>query len=197
MTLVAGPALATPPIVDWEGTRYRVDLTKAEIFSIESLLGESPARYLCPARTLKELADGASKPTLAKDRLREYAASFDRASRAAGLDVAEEWADADVPGRYRDAATTIERVAHDGDVQAARAAPAPLRLLADDLAVRGLIALTYAVAMGQRDRAPISAGEAARRHDFGVRTVVGRRLAPWLTPVAGTWGAPRAERRAR
>jgi len=186
LTLVAGPALATPPIVDWEGTRYRVDLTKAEIFRIESLLGESPAPYLSSARTLKELADALASPTIAKDRLREYAAAFDRASRAAGLDIAEEWDEAEVRGRYRDTAATIERVAHDSDLQAASRLAPPLRLLADDLAARGLITLTYAVGMGQHDRAAISAGEAARRHDFGVRTVVGRRLAPWLPPVAGT-----------
>ena len=81
--------------------------------------------------------------------------------------------------------TTLERAARGGDVQAAARVSPALRLLADDLAVRGLTALTYAVAMGQRDRTPISADEAARRHDFGVRTVIGRRLAPWLSPVAG------------
>ena len=86
-----------------------------------------------------------ASPTLAKDWLREYAAAFYRASRAAGSDIAEEWDEAEVRGRYRDTAATIERVAHDGDLQAASRLASPLRLLADDSAGRGLIALTHAV----------------------------------------------------
>src|SRR5687767_4123070 len=43
----------------------------------------------------------------------------------------------------------------------------------------------YAAALGQPDRAPISADDAAGRHDFGLRTTGARRAAPWMLPTTG------------
>jgi hypothetical protein len=87
--------------------------------------------------------------------------------------------------RCRAVAEDVARVARDGDLAGAtRVAPA-LRLLADDLLARGLKEFVYAAAMGQADRAPISADTAASRHDFGLQSSITRHTGPWRLPVAG------------
>jgi hypothetical protein len=45
--------------------------------------------------------------------------------------------------------------------------------------------VAYAAALGQREGVSISAADAARRHDFGLRSGLGR-TAPWRLPLPGT-----------
>ena len=88
------------------------------------------------------------------------------------------------PKRYKEAASALQRAANSGDRAAvSRVAPA-IRLLADDLLARGLKEFVYAVALGQPDRATISAGDAAERHDFSMR-LANRRFAPWNSRQSG------------
>jgi hypothetical protein len=61
-----------------------------------------------------------------------------------------------------------------------------LRVLADDLLARGLTTLAYAVALGHADSALIHAGDAAARHDFGLRRTGARRRTPWDPALMGT-----------
>jgi hypothetical protein len=59
-------------------------------------------------------------------------------------------------------------------------------VLADDLLARGLIELNYAAALGQPDRAWVTAGDVARRHLFDLRSFSGRG-AVWEVPfIKGT-----------
>ena len=81
--------------------------------------------------------------------------------------------------------TALKRAAGDGDVRAAARLAPSLRLVADDLLARGLMELAYAAALGDRDGVSISASEAATRHDFGLRSTLGR-PAVWRFPIAGT-----------
>ena len=184
LNLIAGPVPPKPFIVEWEGTRYQIDFTKAETTRLEQLLGDAPPPYLSSARALVGVADTVEADGLTAERLRAQASVFDRAAHSVSLDVAETWNETDAHARYRDTNGRLSRAAEGGDLRAAARVAPELRLLADDLVARGLMELTYATAMGQRERTAISADDAARRHDFGWR-LMGRHTGPWLFPVAG------------
>jgi hypothetical protein len=84
---------------------------------------------------------------------------------------------------FDDVASTLKRVARDGDPRGAQAVAAALRVLADDLLARGLLELAYAAAFGQPDRGSISLADVAVRHDFGLRPGGIGRINPWRRPV--------------
>ena len=192
--MLTGPAAVEPRFVDWEGTRYRLDLAWAEATRLGRLLGEHPRPYLSSARALVAIADALGEAGLTREGLRRGADAFDRVAHAVawrGADASSSglgWERTGVPGRYREVAATLGRAARDADVSAvSRLAPA-LRLLADDLLARGLLDLVYAVALGQADRASISADDVASRHDFGLRPIDIGTGGPWQLPIpsAGT-----------
>ena len=82
----------------------------------------------------------------------------------------------------------MQREARSGDVRTASRLVPALREAADDFLARGLMELAYAAALGQPDRTPIDASDAAGRHDFGLKPTNGRRTTPWRFPVAGAEG---------
>jgi hypothetical protein len=186
--MLSGPASAAPRFVDWEGTRYRLDLTWAETRRLARRLGEHPRPYLSSAQALVVMADALAEAGLTREKLRREAGVLEQVAQALGWDGPGP--STDVPDRYREVATALGRAAGDADVhRASRLAPA-LRLLADELLARGLLELTYASALGQPDRASISAGDAARRHDFGFRSETFGPGGAWQLPAAGNDGAP-------
>ena len=169
LRLVAGEGSDDPPVVDWEGTRYRVDFAWAEARRVARLLGEHPLPYLATAKALVEIAESVSLPDLARETLRQQAAAVEAMLQAA------PWG-----GEVRDALERAARMTHPR--QAFRLADT-LRLLADDLLARGLSELAYAVALGDPDRAAAPAGEVAGRHDFGPSRA---RATAWQAPTART-----------
>jgi hypothetical protein len=174
LRLIAGAApSADARFVEWEGTRYRVDLASAEAVRMSRLIGENPRPYLSSARTIAGMADASAEAPATPESLRRDADTIERVAQAVAWD------------RCRDVSAELQRAARDGDVAAAPRLAAALRLLADDLAARGLKELTYAAAMGQPERAPISADTAATRHDFSLQSLGLHRTGPWRLPVAG------------
>jgi hypothetical protein len=168
--LLAGPLSAEPALIDWEGTRYRVDPSWAEGTRIGKLLGDRARPYLSSAAALVDAADAltASRSTVKEE--------IEKAGRA--LQVVE-WPDPDK------VLAPLRRAAEDSRaVKQAGAAVAPLHVLGDDLLARGLIELVYAVSFGQADRTLIESSDAAARHDFGLRLF--GRLGAWRFPVAGS-----------
>jgi len=168
----AGPS-ADARLVEWEGTRYRVDIASAEAVRMSRLIGENPRPYLSSARTIAGIADTIAEARVTRESLRRDAETMERVAQTVAWD------------RCRDVAGDLQRAARDGDVGAAPHLVSALRLLADDLLARGLKELTYAAAMGQPERAPISADAAASRHDFGLQSLATRHTGPWRLPVAG------------
>ncbi len=182
LRLLSGPPASEPRIVEWEGTRYRLDFATAEATRLIRMLGEPPRPYLSSARKVLEIADAWNASPMKIDALKRTAADLARVEQ----DVAwEEWEASSARDRCRDTARNLQRAAHDGDAALAQTVSPSLRLLADDLFARGLMELTYASALGQPDRASISAIEAASRHDFGLRLPTGRRASPWRLPSPG------------
>jgi hypothetical protein len=184
LRLLAGPAASEPRFVEWEGTRYRVDLARAEAMRLTRALGDAPRPYLSSADAVVLIADAVSEAGLTREGLTQQAQAL---ARAAPVNAAEgaEGSTGAPPDRYREVTVALQRAAGAGDVRAAaRLAPA-LRLVADDLLARGLMELAYAAALGQRDGVSISAADAASRHEFGVHSGAGR-TGPWRLPLPGT-----------
>jgi hypothetical protein len=182
--VLAGPSSPEPTSVSWEGTRYRVDLPRAEAIRLSKTFEEAPRSYLSSAASVVEAADALAAAGLTRDRLRDQVKGLAHVVQAKPADGGE---DSPTPllDRSREVMTALQRAAADGDVRAgARLAPS-LRVLADDLLGRGLIELAYAAALGERDGVSISAPDAAGRHDFGLRSTIGRAVA-WRFPVAGS-----------
>jgi hypothetical protein len=58
LRVLAGPEPVEPRFVEWEGTRYRLDLAGAEAVRLAGALGESPGPSLSSAVTAAAIADG-------------------------------------------------------------------------------------------------------------------------------------------
>jgi hypothetical protein len=174
LRLVAGAGgNADQRFIEWEGTRYRVDPASAEVVRMSRLIGEEPRPFLSSARTIAGLADAMSEAPVTRESLRHDAETMERVEQAVAWD------------RCHEVTAELQRAAREGDLGAAQRVVSALRLLADDLLARGLKELTYAAAMGQPDRAPISADTAANRHDFGLQILGGHRTGPWRLPISG------------
>ena len=86
---LAGPPDRQPRFVEWEGTRYRVDLVRAEAIRLTRLLGEQPRPYLTSALALVKAADALAARPLAATALRELAELLARVSRDVAWDDEE------------------------------------------------------------------------------------------------------------
>jgi hypothetical protein len=181
--LLSGPPPTEPRFVEWEGTRYRLDLPFSEARRLTRRLGEHPIPYLSAAQALVAMGDALAEPGLTRDTVRREAGVLGEVARALGWDGSGP--PNELSGRYREIASAVGRPSGDGDVRrASRIAPS-LRLLADELLARGLMELTYAVALGQPEGAVLSAGDAAGRHDFWTRSEAFGRSGAWQIPLAG------------
>jgi hypothetical protein len=180
LDLLAGPSSLQPRLVNWEGTRYRLDLARAEALRLTRLLGENPRPYVSSARAITLLADALAKRTPTSAERRQHADTLEQLANSMS-DGPEKWESLATPDRYRKAAATLRGSDMAG---AARLVPT-LRLLADDLLAHGLMELVYATALGQPDRTTTSAGDAASRHDFGLKEPSVNPNIVWGLPVAG------------
>ena len=188
LRFLAGPAAVDAPVVEWEGTRYRVDLMRAEALRLTTALGDSAAAWLSGAEAVLLVADALGRPGLTRDDLRLQADALARVVQVEHDDG--QGAPDGLPEEGREATAALRAAAASGNTRgAARQAPA-LRMLADDMLARGLMELAYASALGQRQGISVSAAEAAGRHDFGLRAPA-RRTAPWRLPRAGADGLRR------
>jgi hypothetical protein len=168
LRLVSGPLAAEPETVVWEGTRYRVDFTSAEVARLAATLGEGARPYLSAAAAVHSAA--ALIETAGADRERRRAP----VALLADVGAAAPW--------EPDIVSALDRAVRESTKNPTRASTA-LRLLADELLARGLMDLAYAPALGYPDRTMITAHEAAGRHDFGIRALSAN---PWWLPAAGT-----------
>ncbi len=183
LRLLAGPAPREPRVIEWEGTRYRLDLARAEAIRLTKALGDSPGPYLSAAAEIVVMADALGDAALTREGLQRQADALAHVAQTEGAN-GTSGSMGDVLDHHRDVAAAVLRAAGAGDVRGAPRLVPALRLLADDLLARGLMELAYAAALGQRDGVSISAADAARRHDFGLRGNLGR-TAPWRSPLPG------------
>ena len=185
LRVLTGPPSLTPRLLDWEGTRYRVDFPRDDAIRITRAQGPAARPYLSSASVVLGIADVLVGGGLTRESMQQQAQAFSRILRPEAPEPAEESA-ADTPVEYQDVSAALQRAARVDDVTgAAKLAPA-LRIVADDLVARGLMEWAYAAAIGPRDGISISAREAASHHDFGLRSSTGNRAAAWQVPTEGT-----------
>ncbi|MGH9311230.1 MAG: hypothetical protein ACRD1U_17770, partial [Vicinamibacterales bacterium] len=159
-------------VVEWEGTRYRLDFAAAEASRIAGLLGPNARPYLSAARGLIAIADTLSAPNLTREAFQSQTAAIEPIARSGGWDAAT--------------AESFRRAARITSPRDAERLATVLRVLADDLLGRGLKTLAYAVSLGHSDTAMLDANEAAARHDFGLDVVGIGRAGAWRLPAAGS-----------
>jgi hypothetical protein len=183
LRLVAGTAPAEPRLVVWEGTRYRADPSYGETVRISRLLGEDARPYVSSAVELVAMADALESAELPLDTVRRTAAHLAAVGQAVGWEPSTDWTH-DVEERYEGVFRRLTAAAGGGDAGGARRLARPLRALSDDLLARGLLELTYAIALGQPERAWVTAGDVAKRHTLGIRPA--SRQPAWELPAITT-----------
>ena len=185
LELLAGPHAPPTDVVEWEGTRYRVDPASGEAARLRRLLGESSAPSLSAAASLVAGARIFEGPALTRTALAGQTGALEAALQAASCDSTQRWHADDLVARCRDVLGALTRAAQSGDTKSAGRLAPRLRLLADSLLARGLLELTYAAALGQPDGAAILAADAASRHEFGFDLPGFGRFGAWRRPAAG------------
>ena len=183
LRLLAGPSASEPRFIDWEGTRYRLDLARAEAMRMKKALGESTRPYLSSAGSVVVIADALAAAGLTREVLLQQAQALAQLAQGDATEGTEDSGDG--PGRYREVLAVLQRAARAGDVRAAARVAPSLRLLADELLAAGLMEMAYAAALGPRDGVSVLAGDAASRHDFGLHAGFGSSAA-WNLAVPGT-----------
>jgi hypothetical protein len=185
LRVLAGPAPPAPRLLDWEGTRYRVDLPRAEAVRLTNSQGRSPRPYLSSAWTVIGIADALADQAMTKEALRQQAEAFERLWQPEAHPSPDEPV-SDVFTSHREITAALKRAAGSGDIRAASRLAPTLRTLADDLGARGLLEWAYAAALGPRDGLTLTATEGASRHDLGLHGGGSSRSAAWRPPLAGT-----------
>ena len=176
------------PLVEWEGTPYRISFGAAEATRFRQLLGEQAPPYLSAAGTLVAAAQAFEGEKVMNPAIADHAEAVVKAAAAVKCDSnkADAWPMLATGGRCRELIAAVTRAAKTGDARnAARLAPR-LRQLADLLLARGLTVLTYAAAMGHPDNAVVSPEDAASRHDFGFHFPGFGRGGAWRWPASGS-----------
>ncbi len=162
---LAGPVDREPRFVEWEGTRYRLDLAAGESARLTRHLGERRRPWLSTARTLVRAA-AASANGISVDEAARVSAALDEIAATARWDASDIPDAVKAPSEYREVRSLLRAASKRPDPKDAPRLGPLLLGLADDLLGRGLTEFSYAVALGHPDRITISAGEAAARHRF-------------------------------
>ena len=195
---VAGPAstAATPPI-EWEGQRYRIDVAAAERRRLERIREKQSGVTLdmaldlaAAARTLTTApptVDGAQRISL---QLKSIAEELSAASRRDAVLDTDGFPPGVVPppsvlARVPKVIDELGRIGGNATdpLHAARAA-VELVDAADEAAAQALVALVYAINLGDPDGDALLPADVSRRHDFGLgqRDNEQRLRAPWMMP---------------
>jgi hypothetical protein len=185
LAFVSGPAGDIGPVVEWEGTRYRVSFTSAEALRLNQLLGDSPAPYITAADTLVRAAKTFEAGAPSRQALTAAADAIADVAEATHCAVKDEWVAIGLADRCRETTAAVARAAKSGDTKNAHRLAPRLRQLADAMLARGLMVLAYATGLGQPDNAVISPFDAASRHTFGFDLPGFGRQGAWRWPASG------------
>ena len=176
-------AALSPRLVDWEGTRYRLDFPRADAVRITRAQGQSARPYLSSAATVLGIANVLAGTGLTRQTIQQQAQAFARISRPEPSDSGEESA-GDMLAEYREVSAALQRAAASDNMSGAGKLSSSLRVVADDLLAHGLHGWAVPAALGPRDGLSILASDAASHHDFGIRSG-GLRTIAWQPPIEG------------
>ncbi len=189
---VAGGPTPGDPLVEWEGERYRVDLSRAERRRIETIQSRQGGPDLDTAFALVGLARKAlqvATPSGAREAADE---ARQLVSIAGGMlarpPVAGMAAGVPLPRDGREwlvrTADELERAARMSDLRRANRAGEALLPLGDIALGQALLSLVYAMHLGDPDGPALLGANVSLRHDFGFgrRDGENRSRGPWVLP---------------
>ena len=185
LTFLSGTAEDRGPVVEWEGTRYRISFNSAEALRLHQLLSDSPVPYVTAADTLVRAAKTFEAGAPSRQALTAAAEGIAALAEATHCVDRDEWVAIPLSARCRETTTAVARAARSGDTKNAPRLAPRLRQLADSMLARGLLVLAYATGLGQPDNAVISPLDAASRHDFGFGLPGFGRAGAWRWPASG------------
>jgi hypothetical protein len=175
-------------LVSWEGRTYRVDIAAAEARRLTEIVQKFRAERVGGALALERIAEPLDAPTVTLDDVQTSSSALAELARSLGQPP-DRKAHVD-PRRdtQRIAAQAIRELSRingpNGLKTSARIAGSLLDLV-DDLLADALVALTYALDLGDPAGTALAAGNISRRHDFGPTEKVDqfRRRAAWAEPI--------------
>jgi hypothetical protein len=180
---LAGAAWQTPgPSVEWEGSKYRVDIAATEEARIHAVREKFSANALSTAARLVRIADGAP------DALAANAADATIAALAETMSAAIDLGAVSWPGTptsidsFGPLATEVVndlRRARASDRGRIERAVQPLRRAADAIAADALAALVYSLAIQDPENPFVMSRELPRRHHLQPEGIGGNRVSPW------------------
>ena len=194
---LAGPdATTTAPRIEWEGRRYRVDLAAAERRRVERVREKQGGATLDHALELASAARrlASTAPTLVavqgvtaqlKSAARDLSAPF---GREGPLESDGFPPGVVPPPNPRDginkAIDELGKLTNVSNLTRNGRAVVELVNAADEAAAQALVAIAYAVDLGDPDGDALLPGDVSRRHDFGFgqKDNDQRLRAAWMTP---------------
>jgi hypothetical protein len=183
----ADDAPGAGPVVEYEGTRYRIDPSVAELARLQAIRakqgGASFDAEVAFAREVQAVAVGITDLAKVAPRvsaLKAAAAPLVAAAKAAGGSDASDLAEA-----VADAAGALTKIRKPKDLTKTERIAVPLRRSIDRSLARTLMSLAYACSLGDADSTALVAGDPATRHDWGLLEVDEkvRARAPWVLPA--------------
>jgi hypothetical protein len=167
LAAVAGPpASGAANRVEWEGQRYRVDISGAELQRLMRVRDKQQTSRFGPALALARIARRMGATPAALDAVHEASAALTMIAgdlTAAGRSAA----DRERVVTIREAAQVLESIKRPGDLSDARKVAAPLTAVSDAMLGEALISLAYACELGDPEGTILIAGDPSVRHDFG------------------------------
>ena len=120
LRVLTGPTSATPRMVDWEGTRYRVDLPRAEAVRLTKSQGQASRPYLSSALAVMAIAESLAEQGLTRETLRQQSDAFEHIWQQepnAGVDEPSS----DGSSNQREISAALKRAARSDDLSRGRA----------------------------------------------------------------------------
>jgi hypothetical protein len=194
---VSGPGAATHPRIEWEGDSYRVDLGEAERTRIARVRERQSGATIDLALEIAGLAERleSAPPTLdvareVRERLATVNEELSRQDRRGGIVDQESLPPGVVPPprpqeSLQIALDELGRVDGPATLPLAARAAAELWEAADRAGAQALVALVYAMHLGDPEGPALLPGDVSRRHDFGLgqRDTEQRLRAAWMMPL--------------
>ena len=189
LSALAGPARPVAE-VEWEGTRYRIDVSGAEARRIAQTRGETPPPFLASATMLLDLAGRLSQTGSAGSGLLPRATDV---LKQIADECGWEGESGGRPAAYQDAVAAARDAVRRTSPATMTTAAQAFGVLADDLTARGVTELAYAIALRTADGGAVTSALLAQRHDFGANRADGARTpVPWRSAsqsngLGGNW----------
>jgi hypothetical protein len=195
---LAGPdATAVAPKITWEGRRYRVDVAAGERQRLERVREKQEGATLDVAVALASAAGRLTSVPLTPSVVQEITAQLKstmgelsaESDRDALLNVADGFPPGVIPppnsreGAIK-AIDELVKITNAFNITRVPRAAAMLVDAADETAAQALVALAYAIHLGDPDGAALLPGDVSRRHDFGFgqKDTDQRLRAAWMMP---------------